>query len=260
MRRANPSMSRLLATLMTSLLWASASIAHAHQLVAPNPVRASLVDLARSAPTPGLPAYARLTLSRAWVEGSQAKVCALATAANGDLLVQDGHVQMKRVHLRKHGSRWGVERAERIVLGPNMSVEAACGQPSSETIMASAIKLLQTHPPASGGGNSSSKAKTPAATTANCHTAEEPGGATTQPTGPGSVSLPGRSLLHTAPDLACFMGKHIVGGDKVVILAHVPGWTRVRYTHPLTNIVTVGWLKSERVKMDQVSDQRASQP
>ncbi|MBI5924073.1 MAG: hypothetical protein HY836_00570 [Aquabacterium sp.] len=234
-------MSRLLITLMTGLLWAGTSLTYARELKASDPVRASLVDLARNTPASGLPADARLTLSRAWVDGSQAKVCALARRADGDLLIQDGRAQMKRVHLRKTGSKWDVERAERIVIGPKMTIDTACQQRSSEAVMADAIKLLETHPPTAG-----IKPPAPLAS-AICQAAplRELGA---QPSGPGVVAQPGRSLLHTAPDANCLMGKHIVEGDKVVILGHAPGWTQVRYTHPLTGVITVGWLQRDRVK------------
>ena len=244
-------MSRLLIPLMTGLLWAGSSTLHAHELKAGDPVRASLVDLARNTPTAGLPADSRLSLSRAWVDGAQAKVCALARSMDGDLLVQNGLLQIKRVNLRKRGSIWIAERSERIAMGPNKSIDSACGEQGAEATMTAAIKMLDEHPPTAG-----IKAKTPVAA-ANCHESETKG-AIAEPGLPstGQVILPGRSLLHSAPDLGCFMGQHIVSGDKVTILAHVPGWTRVRYTHPLTGLVTVGWLKSERVKLSQVSDQR----
>ena len=240
-------MSRLLIPLMTGLLWAGSSTIHAHELKAGDPVRASLVDLARNTPTAGLPADSRLSLSRAWVEGSQAKVCALARGIDGDLLVQNGQLQIKRVNLHKRGSVWIAERSERIAMGPNKSIDTACGERSAEATMTAAIKMMEDHPPTAG-----ITTKAPVAA-ANCQ-ASEPKVASSESAGPGQVSLPGRSLLHTAPDLSCLTGKFIVGGDKVNILAHVPGWTRVRYTHPLTGAVTTGWLQSERVKAGQISE------
>lgn len=237
-------MSRLLIPLMTGLLWAASPIVQARELPQRDPVRATLVDLARDTPASGLPADARITLSRAWVDGAQAKVCAVARDANGDLMIQNGQLQMKRVQLSKRGSKWRVDHAERLVMGPKMTIDTACQQRSPDAMMADAIKLLNDHPPTAG-----IKA-TPALASAACHDesgkpdSKQPG----QASAPGVVALPGRSLLHTAPDQNCLMGKHIVEGDKVAILAHVPGWTQVRYTHPLTNVVTTGWLKSERVK------------
>lgn len=239
--RRTTSMSRLRITLMTGLLWAGASLTHARELKASDPVRAALVDLARNTPATGLPADARLTLSRAWVDGSQAKVCALARRADGDLLIQDGRAQMKRVHLRKTGSKWDVERAERIVIGQKMTIDTACQQRSAEAVMADAIRILEAHPPTAG-----IKPSAPLAS-ATCQKAPLRE-LRTQPSGPGVVALAGRSLLHTAPDANCLMGKHIVEGDKVVILGHTPGWTQVRYTHPLTGVITEGWLQSTRVR------------
>lgn len=242
-------MSRLRITLMTGLLWAGSPLTHARELKASDPVRASLVDLARSTPTPGLPADARLTLSRAWVDGQQAKVCALARRADGDLLIQDGRAQMKRVHLRKMGSKWDVERAERIVVGPKMTIDTACQQRSAEAVMADAISTLETHPPTAG-----IKPPAPLAS-ATCQEATLHR-VTTQPSSPGVVAQAGRSPLHTAPYATCLLGKHIVEGDKVMILGQVPGWTQVRYTHPLTHVVTQGWLQSERVRSSPDGDMR----
>lgn len=241
-------MSRLRITLMTGLLWAGSNLALARELPASDPVRASLVDIARNTPLAGLPSDARLTLSRAWVDGPQAKVCALARRADGDLLIQDGRAQMKRVHLRKTGSKWAVEHAEHIVIGPKMTIDTACRQPSSEAVMADAIRMLQAHPPTAGIKTSAN------ATKASCLATTQL--ATGKPlSAPGLVALPGRSLLHTAPDANCLMGKHIVEGDKVLIMSQVPGWTQVRYTHPLTMVVTTGWLKREQVKPLDRADQ-----
>lgn len=241
-------MSRLRITLMTGLLWTGSPLTHARELPASDPVRASLVDIARNTPATGLPSDARLTLSRAWVDGPQAKVCALARRADGDLLIQDGRAQMKRVHMRKTGSKWAVEHAERIVIGPRMTIDTACRQPSSESIMAQAIRTLEAHPPTAGIKGSTN------VTHANCQ-ASTPAATGKPLPAPGIAALPGRSLLHTAPDANCLMGKHIVEGDKVLILSQLPGWAQVRYTHPLTKVVTTGWLKREQVKPLDSSDQ-----
>lgn len=244
-------MSRLLIPLMTGLLWAASPTVQARELPQRDPVRATLVNLARDTPASGLPADSRITLSRAWVDGAQAKVCAVARDANGDLLIQNGQLQMKRVQLSKRGSKWSVDHAERIVMGPKMTIDTACQQRSPDTMMADAIKMLNDHPPTAGLKNP------PALASAACH--DERVRPDSSPTdGPGVVAMPGRSLLHTAPDTNCLMGKHIVEGDKVVMLAHVPGWTQVRYTHPLTGVVTTGWLKSERVRAGVGVEQRQS--
>lgn len=242
-------MSRLSITLMAGLLWTGSDLTLARELPVSDPVRASLVDLARHAPAAGLPSDARLTLSRAWVDGPQAKVCALARRADGDLLIQDGRAQMKRVQLRKMGSKWAVEHAEHVVVGPRMTIDTACKQPSPDAIMAAAIKTLEEHPPTAGIKVPPSPAKSGCSATALAPIDSKPLSA------PGEAALPGRSLLHTAPDTRCLMGSFIVQGDKVVILSQAPGWTQVRYTHPLTKVVTTGWLKREQVKQAAPGEQ-----
>ncbi|MBI3383886.1 MAG: hypothetical protein HY019_17920 [Aquabacterium sp.] len=255
-------MSRQLTLVMASLLCVGPLTAHARELNAADPVRASLVSLARDAQVDGLPSDSRLSFSLAWVDGAQAKVCAAARGANGDLLIQDGQLQLKRVLFQKRGSRWAVERAEHLVMGQNQSIVAACEHRSPDTHLAAALKEMDMNPPTAGvraqpaadAANAPKLANTASSTNpanaAHCRDTE-PKRASPQPSGSGVVGLPGRSLLHFAPDLACFMGKHIVGGDKVQILAHVPGWTRVSYTHPITHVTTRGWVKSERVRLNE---------
>ncbi len=240
-------MPRLSIALMTGLLWAASLPCTARELNARDPVRASLVDAARHAPVSGLPADSGITLSRAWIAGARGTVCAAARRADGELLIQDGVLLIKRVELRKRGSdgasgaRWDVERAERIAMSPDMTIDAACKQPSAEAVMADAVKALDDHPPAAGIKATTSPADAPCPDTV-------PPSDSAQITGQGVVAPAGRSRLHTTHDARCLLGKHIVQGDKVAILAQAHGWTQVRYTHPRTHVVTVGWLKSERVK------------
>lgn len=240
---------RLFIALMAGLLWAGTLPCAARELNAHDPARASLVDLARHTPVAGRAADAGLTLSRAWIEGAHGKVCAVARRADGELLIQDGGLLMKRVELRKRGSgsdggaRWDVERAEWIAMSPDMSIDTACHQRSPEAVMADAIKVLEAHPPAAG-----IKAPSPSPlANASCPDTAPPADKANM-IGPGVVAPAGRSRLHTMPDPRCLLGQHIVQGDKVAILAQVSGWTQVRYTHPRTHVVTVGWLKSERIK------------
>lgn len=243
-------MRRLPLTLTTSLLLLGAPLTQARELSAHDPVRASLLSLARDAQVDGLPSDSRLSFSLAWVDGAQAKVCAAARGANGDLLIQDGQLQLKRVLLQKRGSRWEVERAEHLVMGRNQSIVAACEHRSPDTHLAAALKEMDMNPPTAGARAQPAANVPKMANAAHCRGTEAKR-ASPQPSGAGVVGQPGRSLLHFAPDLACFMGKHIVGGDKVQILAHVPGWTRVSYTHPITHVTTQGWVKSERVRLNE---------
>ncbi len=232
-------------TLLVGLLFTGPSITVASELKGLDPVRATLLNLARSTPTKGLPADSRIALAQTWVDGAQAKVCGVARRGDGELLVQDGRLQVKRVQLRKHGSRWTVEHTDRVVVEPNMSIATACNQRAPEIQMAEAIRELEQHPPAAG-----IKAPSESATvTCQAESGSSARPVATQAASPAVVAKAGRSNLHTAPDPGCRLGKHIVEGDKIVVLARVPDWTQVRYTHPITGVVTVGWLKSERIKL-----------
>jgi hypothetical protein len=238
-------MSRLLIAWMTGLLCAGTSAVSAGELPAGNGTRITLVALARQAATAGLPAAAPLSLRRVWAEGRDAEVCGLAMGRNGRLLLHKGQLQLKRVHLQQgHDGRWAVTRSERFDLAPESLIDNVCGSPrASEAYMLAAIDEMNAHPPTAG-------IPAPAV-----HCEETPATPTAAgDIGPGVVSLPGRSLLHTAPDLGCRMGLHIVGGDKVMILARLPGWAQVRYTHPITGVVTVGWVRGQRVKLSAPSD------
>lgn len=238
---------RLFTALMTGLLWVGVLPCTARELNAQGPARVSMVDVARNARVVGLPADSSITLTRTWVEGVHGTVCAVARRADGELLIQDGALQIKRVELRRRGATWAVERAERLVMATDMALDAACQQPSPEAVMANAIKTLEAHPSAAGIKVASTQ------TEAVCQEPALP----SEPAkviGPGVVAPAGRSLLHTAPDLRCRMGKHIVQGDKVVVLTQASGWTQVRYTHPITHVVTVGWLQSGRIKPQVSTD------
>ncbi|MGE5452113.1 MAG: hypothetical protein ACM3VZ_09770 [Acidobacteriota bacterium] len=233
---------RLFIVSMAGLLWAATFPCTARELSAGDPARMALVDVARNTPVDGLPVNSGITLSRAWVNGGHGKVCAVARRADGELLMVEGALQIKRVELRKRGATWDVERAERLVMRPDMSIDAACQQRAPDTAVADAIKGLRDNPPAAGLPHATPRA--PAA----CAEAAPPAAPAPTAAAPGVVAVAGRSLLHTTPDPACRMGKHIVKGDKVMILTQKPGWAQVRYTHPVTQVVTVGWLPSERIK------------
>jgi hypothetical protein len=281
-------MSRLLIPLMTGLLWAGSSLTYARELELGDPTRLSLMDLARDTAVPGLPSDSRMTFNRVWADGPQARLCALATRLDGDLLIKDGRLLMKRVQFRKHGAKWEVERSERVTVPADQSVETACMQRAPvESVMTAAVKEMDAYPPGAGGkaqrapvtdkaiataptsvATQPATEKTAVASTASpkptvwataaptgaarCNA--EPRQTSTEANGSGMIGLPGRSLLYTAPDQNCRSGKFIVSGDKVAILASMPGWMRVRYTHPLTGAVTTGWVTSDRVKTTQRSD------
>lgn len=229
-------MKRALLTSLSALAcWGSVRAA-TPELPRSAPLRATLIELAREAEVAALPADTRLSMSLAWRHGEQAKVCGVARRPDGELLLQDGRLQLKRVILRQDGARWHVARAERVTTGASGSIEEACGETPRAVTLAAALRELEAHPP--GAGRSPQPACRSTAPSPNPDT----------PGRPGHVSQPGRSLLHSAPDLACYMGRFIVNGDKVKLLAQVMDWTLVRYTHPITQVTTVGWLKSARVQ------------
>lgn len=239
-------MLHLRVVLITGMLWIGMGHSQARPLALGDPVRTTLVALARATPAEGLPTHAGLTLSRAWVTGASAQVCALSRERNGDLLIRDGQLQVKRVHFRKRGLRWDVAQAEYIALQADTSFDQACKQAPPDTLMADAIRMIHSHPPAAGIQAEK------AVSSAHCNTADT-AQAIAAPSGQGVVSSPGRSLLHTAPRIDCYMGKFVVKGDKVAVISHRPGWTLVRYVHPITDVLTVGWLKSHRVQMSASS-------
>lgn len=238
-------MSRLLITLMTGLLGASHAVCDARQLKADDPMRIAMVSQARSAEVKGLPAGSRLTMSRVWLDGAHAHACGVSTTSSGDPLIVEGRLQLKRVQFRKHGTGWQVARADRASMGLHDRLDAACGVQQAEPTMMAAIKELESNPPAAGGAG-----KPRQDTPTSCNQSE-PKHTSARQTGEGRVGKSGRSLLHSAPDLSCYIGKFIVGGDKVNILARVVGWARVSYTHPVTHVTTVGWLKDNRVKLSE---------
>ncbi|MDE2076335.1 MAG: hypothetical protein KGI91_04570 [Burkholderiales bacterium] len=242
-------MSRLLIASIAGLLWAGTSLCHAHQLKADDPTRIALVAQARTATVKGHLAPSALTMNRVWVEGAQAQACGIRADEYGAPLIVNGQMQLKRVQFRKRGGNWQVEHADRISLDPTASIDAACGQKSEESVMMAAIKDLEAHPPAAGLPTRSIHKPSE-----SCE-ASEPKNTSSSETGPGFVGAKGRSLLHSAPDLSCYIGKFIVGGDKVSILSRVPGWARVSYTHPITHVTTVGWMKSDRVKLAEAATQ-----
>lgn len=235
-------MSRLLITLMIGLLGAGHVACEARQLKADDPVRIAMVSQARSTPVKGVPSDARLAMNRVWVDGSQAYACGVRADAHGAPVITDGHLQLKRVSFRKQGSRWQVERADQVDVSMHERIDLACSMKRNEPTMLAALRELESNPPAAGTAS-----KRPAAPDTSCD-AKPPGG-TSKDTGTGRISKPGRSALHSAPSLSCYIGKFIVRGDKVNILARIAGWAQVSYTHPITQVTTVGWLKEDWVKL-----------
>lgn len=184
--------------------------------------RMALVSAARLAMAGGLQANERLSLRKVWTDGQTAQVCAVRTDAQGQPMVKQGDQLLNRALLQKTGHTWRVAHTERLAVSQSVSMDLACGpQAGADQVVAAAIDAMATHPPGAGQQTPLNQ--------------------------PGVVAASGRSLLHTQPDSAYRMGQHLVRGDKVVTEARSRGWSRVRYTHPITGVVTVGWLSSQRL-------------
>lgn len=226
-------MSRLFISLIAGLVWTGTTCAS--DLGPGDPQRIALVALARGAHTTGLPTNAALSLRRAWTDGNRALVCAQAVEPSGQALMQRGRLQFKRVHYRKQGRQWQVTRTDRLSLAPHQAVDAVCGPTRADAVLAAAARTLEQAPTAAGQRQEAHRHPGPARA-GHAFSGTE-----------GFVSQPGRSLLHSEPDLSRRMGRHIVAGDKVRILARQPGWAQVSYTHPITGVTTEGWVKGHRV-------------
>lgn len=257
--------------LLIGLLAASGMAAHARELSSAEPLRVTLVSLARQAtsigPTPG----AKLSVRRAWASDSHAQLCALTLDAQGQPVLNDGRFQLRRVRFEQRQGAWRVQHTDTAWLRAGDALDAACPRSGGEvreptqlaqtTKKASsdirvAISEMERHPPTAGlpGGRPANTNKADAHCDASPATGNSTDGVTNEiaaawPT--GQIAPAGRSHLFTAPDSACPMGKHLVQNDKVRIGATQSGWTQVRYTHPITNVVTVGWLPKQKVAPTQ---------
>ncbi len=256
----------LTASLLCGLLWATTTAAQARELRPSEPLRVTLVSLARQATPPASEPGSKLSVRRAWASDTQAQLCALTLDAQGQPVLDKGRFQLRRVQFERHQAAWRVQRVDTTWLAADASLDAACprardgrdtqGTDAPPTHLAKrtpsgievALAEMERNPPTAGlpGGRPADSAKD----TAHC---EGPAASSTVtdtvaaawPT--GQISPVGRSHLFTAPDSTCPMGKHLVQNDKVRIGATRNGWTQVRYTHPITNVITVGWLPRQKV-------------
>ncbi len=255
----------LTASLLCSLLWAtSIGGAHARELRPAEPLRVTLVSLARQA-TASEPA-AKLSVRRAWASDTRAHLCALTLDAQGQPVLDKGRFLLRRVQFERQQATWRVQRVDTAWLAAEASLDSACprtrdnpGSPGTDAppthlaMRASsgidvAIAEMVSHPPTAGlpGGRPADAAKD----TAHCEGPVASSAVTDTMAASwstGQIGPLGRSHLFTAPDSTCPMGKHLVQNDKVRIGATLNGWTQVRYTHPITNVVTVGWLPRQKV-------------
>lgn len=249
------------ASLLCGLLWATSLGAHARELRPTEPLRITLVSLARQATAsePG----SKLSVRRAWASDTQAQLCALTLDAQGQPVLDKGRFQLRRVQFERNQATWRVQRVDTTWLAADASLDASCPRardiretdaPPTHLAKRSpggidvAFAEMTRNPPTAGvpGGRSANQARD----TAHCERDTASGTVTDTVVGnwpTGLIGPAGRSHLFNAPDGTCPMGKHLIQNDKVRIGATRNGWTQVRYTHPITNVVTVGWLPSQKV-------------
>lgn len=250
---SRPLPSALSAALACGLLSAPLIDAHARELSASEPLRVTLVSLARQASATEGGSGTKLSVRRAWATESQAQLCALTLDAAGQPILERGRFQLRRIQFQQHKGQWRVQRSDTSWLPAGGSLDAICprseGPVSPPTQLARppgqdinlALAEMERHPPTAGLPGSLRDQRTEA----TCPIKASP------PTDvsawrPGRIEGEGRTHLFDAPDRACPMGKHLVHNDKVRIGPSQAGWVQVQYTHPITQVVTVGWLPGQR--------------
>lgn len=176
------------------------------------------------------------SIRRVWSDQDQATVCAVAVDHRGVPQLRQGRLLLSRVHMSRTGSGWRIQDQEQLWMPTSTAMRAHCQPRASAAFMMAALDEMERTPPTAG----------PAHRVVSLS-------ASATPKHPGHITAQGRTLLHTHPDLGSRMGKHLVHGDQVLIESQRPGWTQVRYTHPITQVVTVGWVRSPRVAQTSTS-------
>lgn len=64
-----------------------------------------------------------------------------------------------------------------------------------------------------------------------------------------SVSGKGRLYFHSAPSEQCRISKFVVPKDSLIGYQDFGVWTSVMYVHPVTHEDTMGWVKTNRLKV-----------
>lgn len=246
----------LSAALLGCLLGTTTVGSQARELGSTEPLRVTLVSLARQANVSASEPGTKLSIRRAWATDSVAQLCALTLDAKGHPVLERGRFQLQRIQFQRQKGQWRVQRSDTSWLPAGGSLDAACPKTSdpmtSPTQLAKAtptdinlaLAEMERRPPTAGlpGSLRDQRAE------ASC---------TLKPTQPveaadlanwraGRIEAEGRTHLFTAPDHACPLGKHLVQNDKVRIGPTQGAWTQVRYTHPITQVVTFGWLPGQR--------------
>lgn len=176
------------------------------------------------------------SIRRVWSDHDQATVCAVAVDRRGVPQLRQGRMLLSRVHMSRTDAGWRVQDQEQLWMPTSTAMRTQCQPKASAAFMLAALDELERTPPTAGP------------------TAGAPQGwAPATPERTGRITARGRTLLHALPDLSSRLGKHLVQGDRVMIEDQRPGWTQVRYTHPITKVVTVGWVRSPRVAQTSTS-------
>ena len=246
----------LSASLLGCLLGTIAVSSHARELGSKEPLRVTLVSLARQAASSASDPGAKLSVRRAWATDSRAQLCALALDADGRPVLDQGRFQLRRIHFQHHQGQWRVQRSDTSWLPAGGSLDAVCPKttepvtpptqlaraPSADINLA--LAEMERRPPTAGlpGALREQRAEI------SCPFKLTPSAAPTDVSSwrAGRIEAEGRTHLFEAPDRACPLGKHLVQHDKVRLGPTQGSWVQVQYTHPITQVVTVGWLPGQR--------------
>lgn len=245
---AAEAMMRMSPSLMScGLVWVLSSLVHdaaqSRDLRMHESERQELVALARSSNglgEPAAPGHHRWSVRRVWSGDGQAVVCAVAVDRHGVPHLRDRRLLLSRVHLSKHPTTgWMIEDREQLWMSSAAALRSACQPRASAATMMAALDEMERAPPTAGPANACMERVNDAVSE--------------QTPQPARIESPGRTLLHTQPDLNCRMGPHLVKGDRVQVEAQTPGWSKVRYRHPITQVETVGWLPSQHLGQTSTS-------
>ncbi len=91
----------LSAALLSCLLGTTSAGAHARELATMEPLRVTLVSLARQATSSPSAPGAKLSVRRAWATDSVAQLCALTLDAQGRPVLDRGRFQLQRIQFQR---------------------------------------------------------------------------------------------------------------------------------------------------------------
>lgn len=246
----------LSAGLLGCLLGALGASSHARELSPTEPLRVTLVSLARQAASAASDPGTKLSVRRAWATDSRAQLCALTLDAGGRPVLDQGRFQLRRIQFQHQQGQWRVQRSDTSWLPPGGSLDAVCPKtsgpvtPPTQMARASngdinlALAEMERKPPTAGLPGALRDKGAEAACPLKLTKPLAPTDATNWPA--GRIEAEGRTHLFEAPDRACPLGKHLVQHDKVRLGPTQGAWIQVQYTHPITKVVTVGWLPGQR--------------